>query len=410
MKKGRVFAAIVYYLFTFSIGILLALFLPYLLYYYSESVNYIQTELENGNYADAMSIVGGYFDSRCVFEQKNGNGGIVLFPAVTLSDGKDNEDKVIADRYLNYSYAGFLYGVGDYSVTKTSDNQTKIIVTDLDENTHIVSILNTDTDNNETKDTIATVLQNDFLFLDFIREDVKSIAKIEFIDSDGNTYKQFETSLNFCETFFKDVVPFVDLYNADYPEGEAEMNALKVELGKIGNEFLAKDEHYRMSSDGVVKSDADKKSTIIVVVYFVCIYIIGDFLVGGRYILKFFRFLNAKVFKIKIKRKAPKYKETFGHDYICKVTLKADVSNVEDFDGSIQVRYSKDGSEVAFTLLKANEYEQTISIKAGDYMNLWVDIDEKYATQDLPDTLEVEGYQKLITFKILKREEFKSEE
>lgn len=413
MKKGRVFAAIIYYLFTFSLGILMALFLPYLLYFYSESVNYIQDELESGNYANALSIVGGYYDDRYVFEQKFDGGGIVLFTAITLEEGVDAEGEVLADRYVRNSYAGFLYGAGDYLVTKTEDNKTKIIVVDIDGAEHSVEILNTNTDgdDNDTKDTVATLLQNSFLFVD-LTEEVKSIARIKFVDCDGDIYQQFEieTPLDFGEKFFEDVKPFVELYNAERPDTEEGVAALENELAKTGDAFLALDEHYKMSTDGVVQSKADTKSAIIVVVYFVAIYIIGDFLVGGRYILKFFKFLNRKVFKIKINRKAPKYKEAFGHDYFCKVTLSADVSEADDFNESVQVRYSNENGEIEFSLLKSNGYKQTLSVKAGDYVNLWVDINTDYATQDLPDTLEVEGFQKEITFKIIKREKFKSEE
>lgn len=410
MKKAKIFAAVVYYLFTISIGVLMALFLPYLLYYYSESVNYIQESLESGNYQDAISVVGGYYDDRYVLEEKFEGGGVVLFPAVTLQDGIDKDGNEVTDRYLKTSYAGFLYGAKEYWVTKTYDNLAKVIVTDLKGTTHNVAILNTDTDGNDSKDTVATIAQNNFLFLDFTKDAVCSIAKIEFIDCDGNVYQSFETSLNYSESFFADVNEFVEVYNQDYPQDEAEQEAVSKELTRIGNEFQAKSEHYQMSSDGVVKSNADKKSAIIVVVYFVCIYIIGDFLVGGRYILKFLRFLNRKVFKIQIKRKAPKYKEAFGHDYNCKITLQADVSEIENFDTSITVRYSNDNGPIEFVLLKANEYQQSLPVKAGEYVNLWVDIAPEYATKDLPDTLEAEGYQKTIQFKILKREKFKSEE
>lgn len=408
MNKSRIFAAIIYYLCTFTLGILMALFLPYMLYYYSESVNYIQDELESGNYANAMSIVGGYYDDRYVFDSKFNKGGIVLFSAITLTDGVDADGNTISDRCVRPSYAGFLYGAGDYSVTKSEDNQTKVIVTDLEGNTHTVQILNADEENSNT---IGTLDSNEFVYLDFTREEVGSIAKLEFIDCDGNVYQRFELSLKFDEKFFEDVQPFVEFYNSDYTSYEGGVEAFENQLGVLGNEFTAKDTHYCMSTDGVVQSKADTKSAIIVVVYFVSIYIIGDFLVGPRYILKFARFLNRKVFKIKPrKQKAPKYSEAFGHDYNCKVTLEADISELEDFSESVQVRYSNETNEAVFNLMKANGYKSTISTKAGEYVNLWVDMNAEYATQDLPDTLEAEGYQKTILFKIIKREKFKSEE
>lgn len=112
-----------------------------------------------------------------------------------------------------------------------------------------------------------------------------------------------------------------------------------------------------------------------------------------------------KVFKIKPKQKKVKNEETFGHDYFCKLTMTCDVSEVEEFDTSVQVKYSNESGEAQFTLLKSGNYTETKQVKAGDYVNLRVDIDQNYITQGLPETLEVEGYQKQITFKILKRED-----
>lgn len=45
MKKGLVIANIIYYLFTFTIGVLLAVFLPYFLMLYGESVSIIEKSL-----------------------------------------------------------------------------------------------------------------------------------------------------------------------------------------------------------------------------------------------------------------------------------------------------------------------------------------------------------------------------
>lgn len=410
MKKGRIFAAVVYYLFMFFIGILMALFLPYFYMYYGESVNYIQQSLEGGQFSDAMSVVGGYYDERYVFQQNFDNGGIVVFPAATLKDGMDSDGNTITDRYLQYSYGVFVYDVDDYNVTKTDDNKTIVIVTDVAGNGKKVDILNTDTDNNGTKDTIATVIQNGFLYVDLVKSEVDSVTKIELIDCDGNVYRSvvLTSALDFSENFFHDVAEFVDLYNSPYPPTDAEMEKLEDKLYEADAKLRSLDEHYKKSTDGVVKSNADKKSTVAVVIYFVCVYIIGDLLVGKRYTVKFVKFVLVKVFKVKFKPKKPKYEEpAFGSDYNCQVTLQADFTELVDgkFDSGVQIRYTRDGVETAFTLLKDNNYTQTISLKAGCYVNLWVDLDSRYATQNLPDTLIAEGYRKIIKFKILKREE-----
>lgn len=87
--------------------------------------------------------------------------------------------------------------------------------------------------------------------------------------------------------------------------------------------------------------------------YFIGIYLIGDSLIGKRYVIRFFKWVFVKVFKIKPKQKKVKNEETFGHDYFCKLTMTCDVSEVEEFDTSVQVKYSNESGEAQFTLLKA---------------------------------------------------------
>lgn len=398
MKKGLVVANIIYYLFTFTLGVLLAVFLPYFMMLYGESVSIIEKSLDEKNYAQAMSIVGGYYDDEYVLQQDfPSGGGIVLFKAATLVPGADEEGNSVQDMQMHKAYAGFIYGVKDtYRINKTSNNLSIVNITDVSGKVHRVQILDTDSDENETKDTNATYEKAGFFYVDFDQDTLGSIAKIELVDCDGNIYATVQTNLDFGEQFFADVTEFIAEYNADFKSEK---------LSGLNDEFLAKNSHYKISSDGVVKSSADKKSAIIVVVYFIGIYLIGDSLIGKRYVIKFFKWLFVKVFKVKPKQKKRKAnEEAFGHDYFCKLTLTCDVSQVEDFDGSIQVRYSNESGEVQFTLLKSKNYTDTQHVKAGEYVNLWVDVDKNYIAQDLPEALEAEGYQKQITFK-LKREE-----
>ena len=397
MKKGLVIANIIYYLFTFTVGVLLAVFLPYFLMLHGESVSMIEKSLSEKNYSQAISIVGGYYDDEYVLQQDfPSGGGIVLFKAATLVPGADEEGNSVQDMKLHKAYAGFVYGIKNiYNINKTEHNQAIINVTDLSGKKHSIQVLDTDTDKNDTKDTNSTCEKAGFIYVDFDQESLGSISKIEIVDCNGNVFATINANLDYSERFFADATDFIDEYNADFKSDK---------LNELNNEFLAKSEHYKISSDGVVKSSADKKSAIIVVVYFIGIYLIGDSLIGKRYVIKFFKWLFVKVFKIKPKHKKAKKEEVFGHDYFCKLTMTCDVSEAEGFDGSIQVRYSNQGGEVQFTLMKDKNYTDTQQVKAGDYVNLWVDVDKNYTAQGLPDTLEVEGYQKQITFK-LKREE-----
>lgn len=402
MKKGKLFAKIIYYLFTFSIGIMMALFLPYYYMYYGESLSIINDSLKEGRYSDAMMLVGGYYNNEPIFRQDFENGGgIVLFEAATLvyseSDSED-ENASKDEEKLHKAYAGFVYGTMDtYDINAVGENNSKIILTDASGKTHIVEILDYDADNNGVKDSCGTHMQYGFFYVDFDQDTYGSIKTLSLLDKSGKEYASVSPRLSFEGKFFADVDAFVTEYNRDYKSEQ---------LKQLDQEFLAKDANYKKSATGIAQSSADRKSAIIVVIYFVFVYVLGDFIVGGHYIIKFFRWLFVKVFKVKVKTKQPP-QEAFGHDYYSQVTFVLDVSEVENFSQSVQIRYTDEkGEEISFVLMKEQNYTVTQRIKAGTYVNMWIDIDKDlYATQNLPQTLVVEGYQKALKIKIIKREE-----
>lgn len=403
MKHGRTFARVVYFLFTFTIGILLAVFLPYIYMSDGEYLNMMQSSLNKGDYGDAMLLVGGYFDNKEVFRKDFENGGgIVLFSAATLvySDDEDTVD----ESQIHKAYSGFVYNVQDkYLLTSEKDNKSKLLVEDGSGNVHTVDILDGDLNGDKINDTIATYYTHGFFFVDLDEDTFSSLRKLTFIDKDGNVFAEVPLNLNYEEAFFSDVSAFVEEYNRDYKSDK---------LAGLDSEFLSKSENYKISSLGIAQSKADTKAAIVVVVYFVCIYVIADFLLGYHFIIKFFNWFLFKVCKIKRKnKKQPNRSEVFGNDYFCQVTFELDVSKVQDFDRSVQIRYTGGkGEEISFILLKQENYKTTQRVKAGTYVNMWIDIDKtEYATQDLPETLTVEGYRKTFRIKILRREEKRDE-
>lgn len=402
MKHGKLFAKIIYFLFAFTIGILLAIFLPFIYMSDGEYLNIMESALDKGKYDEAMLLVGGYFDKEEVFQQDFENGGgIVLFNAATLVYSDDEE--TVDESKIHKAYGGFVYGTGkSYAVTSEIDNRTKMLVEDGEGKTRTVNILDADMNGDGIKDTIATYHTNGFFFLELDQDTYPSVRKLTFIDKDSKTFCEVSLNLNFEEQFFSDVSGFVEEYNRDYKSEKLE---------ELDEEFLAKSENYKISSLGVAQSKADTTAAIVVVVYFVCVYIIADFLFY-HLIIKFFRWFLYKVCKVKPKNK--KYNnrnEVFGNDYFCQVTVELDVSELKDFSESVQIRYTNGkGEEISFILLKSNGYKVTQRIKAGTYVNMWIDIDKtEYATQDLPEALEVEGYRKAFKIKILRREEKRDE-
>ncbi len=349
-----------------------------------------------------MVLVGGYFNKEQVFQDNfDDGGGIVLFEAATLVYfDSDDADAPASETQLHKSYAGFVYGtINTYNInTNGGTNNSKMVVVNAEGKSFDVNILDYDMDGDGTKDSLSTHMQYGFFYIDLDQDTYGSIREIVLIDKDGNEFARVETGdLTYSEPFFTDVDDFLKEYNRDYTSDK---------LTELNTEFLAKNENYTISSDGVAQSSADVKSAVIVVVYFVFIYIIGDLLVGERYVIKFFRWLLVKVFKVKFKSK-PAKQETFGHDYYSKVTLVLDVSAISDFSQSVMIRYNNEkGEEIVFSLLKEENYTSTQRVKAGTYVNMWIDIDKTiYSTQNLPETLQVEGYQQAIKIKIIKREE-----
>ena len=85
--------------------------------------------------------------------------------------------------------------------------------------------------------------------------------------------------------------------------------------------------------------------------------------------------------------------------------MSLDVSEIEDFSESVQVRYTNTDSELTFELLKENNYTAIERVKAGTYVNAWIDLNRDFAPVDMPENLIVEGYKMSVTIKIIKRKE-----
>ncbi|MDE7296320.1 MAG: hypothetical protein K2N84_03550, partial [Clostridia bacterium] len=291
----------------------------------------------------------------------------------------------------------------DYSVTAEPGNQTKLLVEDGSGKVHTVELLDGDSNGDSKIDTITTFYTNGFFYFDLDEETYSSLRKLTFYDKEGQVYQEVSLDLNYDQQFFADVDDFVQEYNRDYKSDK---------LSELNDAFLSKAENYKISTLGVAQSKADTKAAIIVVVYFVTIYVIGDLLLGQRYIIRFFKWFLFKVCKVKPKQKqAPQHKEVFGSDYFSQVTFELDISEAEGFSESVQIRYTNEkGEEISFLLLKQENYQTTQRIKAGTYVNMWIDLNKtEYATRDLPETLVVEGYRKTFQIKIVRREDKRDE-
>ena len=423
MKKAGLFAKIIYYVFTFLIGILLALTLPNAFLELVESPHFVADSLTQGELYSVMILTGNYFNKTPVCDVHfDEGGGIFLFEAVMPVRTESEQELLNLESYALYkTYLGYIYGVKDsYKTYHTETNDTKLLVN----SSKAVQLLDSDVDGDGTLDACATA--NDYGFIYFSIAEIEvgsSIGNLKLIDFSGDTFKSLDVNLDFgTSPFFTAVSSYVDEYNEllhQYNEAktESERNSFDKQLEdkyySFKSEFTQNEnyvivdkdnEEYQATKDLIAKP-ANVKASLVIVAYFILIYIIGDFLLGSHYIIKFFRWFIYGVCKVKPKdRKKLKKSEVFGHDYYSSVTMSLDLTDLPDFNESVQVKYTNSDVEIVFILLKENNYTATERIKAGTYVNPFIDMNREYAPVDLPDNLEVEGYKMDVKIKIIRRE------
>ena len=405
MSKGvRIFIKVIYYIFTFFLGALLAVLLPNW-FAYEISMNTINNSLNSGNYSDAMIIVGGYIDKEYVYQETfDGGGGIVLFSAATLTYYSDSEQSKDETK-LHKAYAGFIYGVKDkYDIVSNNDNQSKILIVRNDDTEVEFSLLDFDSDGNGTLDSSSTLARKNFIYLDFDEDTATNIKQIKFIDKNGNTSITINKNLDYSDQFFVDVNDFVDEYNRDYNSSALE---------ELNSSFLAKNSNYAISDTGGAGNKAVKRAIIIIIVYFAVVYIIADLALGKRYLIRFFKFILVKVFKVKFKEKEPRDDEkrieeltskSFGGDFYSMVTVSLDVEDAPELNSGVEVSYMKDGDKISFSLSKDGNYTATRRVKVGLYVNPWINLDNKFEAVNMPLKLIVDTYKIDILIKIINKE------
>jgi len=392
MSKGaRIFINVLYYILTFGIGILIAVTTPAALTY-SYSMKDIESALATEKYADAMMSVGGYYDTNYVFLSENKD--LVIFSAMTL---REDENKVYGTK-VNKSYCGFYFNVPESYITAGNGeaNQTRLMLTQKDDNQVKHNLIDYDFDQDGTVDSISTLVNYNFIFFEIQIEECASVKKLDFYDVNGNlSYSiTFGEVLEYNEQFFIDVEPFIEEYNRDYTSAK---------LLELDETFRAKSSTYLKSSNGNLVNRVNKRVAIYVFLYFAAIYFIGDSLIGGRYIIKGIRFLFRKIFRRKQKETYQKSKpQQFVGVMYSNLTMELDV--LEDFNKSVTISYSNEHESFEFYLVKEDGYKQTKRIKAGTYVNLKVLVDEDYEVIDPVEVLELKRLNEKQIIKIRRKE------
>lgn len=398
MTKGaKVLVSVIYYIVCFIIGFMLAMSLPYALFY-NGTMKYVETSLKDGSYSEAIKIVGGFYNEDYVLNEQIDDGGLVLFETVTIVYKLDEEGNQTNDEsQIHKAYSGFLYGVRDtYDITSIENNKSSIGIFNGDGIEDKSSIIEYST-NSRDKDTNSGIYLYDNLYIDLGEDDYGSITKIIFYDKNDNIYKEIECNLDFSGTFYNDVDNFVTEYNKDFTNEE---------LGNLRDEFLNKSDKYHISSYGPIQKKANRKAITLIILYFVCVYILGDIALGKRYVIKGIKWVLKKVFKVKFKNdEKTNAEDVLGHDYYCSLKLSLDIDDAPDLVTAVVIKYSNETlDDVEFDLIKDEEYTKTKRIKAGTYLNPYISLDENYRLCDLPDTLKVDGYSKEIKIKVKHKE------
>jgi hypothetical protein len=388
-KKAKVFLKAAYWIFTFGLGVVLAFIMPGITFYEDLAVE-MNVSLEEGRYTDAMKLIGGYYDEEYVHNSKfTDDGGIVIFKAATLLENtKENATQLYTIRNV---YSIFLYNVKNkYIDSSQKNNEAHVVVTDGANKKTRIEVLNYDADGDTVNDSISTLVNFTYVYFEIAEENVQNIKKIDIINSSGILYQSVEVNLDFEDQFFVKLRPFINEYNKN-----SGSNALQ----GFNDSFLALDDSYKMGNHDEIYSNANKKATGFILFYFIWIYILGDFLVGKRYILSFFVWLYRKIRKIE---KVENDKNSvYGTDYYSNVTFNLIVPNGCDIN--VSVTYHNETNEIELLFTKDNNYTVTKRIRAGTYVNAWLEC-PGYETINLPKTLNVRGYKMTVDVTLNKTE------
>lgn len=402
-KKLKIFIKVIYYIFTIGLGILLAFILPGMLMT-SDLPGHLENYLNNGEFARSVNLLAGFDDIEIAYQETFDDGsGIVLFRTMVLIDNPKNNqnqttstaDEVIQEDSAYFAYSGFLYNLqGKYKTNKAVNNKTKLIANknedykegkgkgdDLTSNVEI-ELLGFDSDGDGLYDDVVTLQKYNYVYFEVLEKRTKNITKLTFVDCDGNDVVEVSNlSLDFTNVFYTSLVEFRDVYNK---------NSKDEKLVDLQKKFLESSENYEKCSYQQETVIASKKGAYVILVYFIIIYILGDCLVGQRFIIRFIKWIIKKIRKKMGKEdEEPIIEEVYGSDYYTTLTMHLDVP--EDCDINISVHYHNETDQIDMTFTKDSGYKVTQRIHAGVYVNAWLEA-PGYVSCNLPKTLQVRGF------------------
>ena len=408
-KKWRIFFFVIYFLFTFILGLLIALVLP--------SVNFdilqyqkMNTFVETKEFVKAMDLIGGlYNEEQYMLIERDENSGLVIFEAnsfyLEVKEDKDTETKT-ETQYINDSYICFLYGIDNVdrfshetlNVSRIVFNEDKELSIELDNYYEEIKL-----------HTVETLINSNYICFSIdemfcAEKGFSGVGKIDIYAANNEIYDSFylENTLDFSGEFFSQTEEFVNKYNEFYSDkafSDEENLLLENELKEIQsmNPHCIKSGTYVYEE---IRDEANKEAIVFVLIYFIWIYILGDFLVGPRYILRFLTFLFRKIKPLKAKVNDKVEESTLGFGFIS--TISIDVKVPEGFDQDIEFEYEHTVNpdyNFKTVITRTVDYKKKERVHGGSY-KLVNTTCHGFEVVNLPETLEVKGYTMKLSFEI----------
>jgi hypothetical protein len=384
LRRGlRIFAAVVYFLMVSVIGIFIALIIPQIRLM-ELPFDKAQEALDAMELSDVVRFTPGYYDSDIAYFGTFNDVKIAIFRAAPLIE----DEQGLAEAKMTIAYEGYLFNIGGkYEHQGEENNETKLVYTDSDDVEHIYKLVRYDVDGNEVNDAISTLYTHDFVYFEIHQEDTKDLKTFKFIDKNGDVFASFnDLNLDFNHQFFIDVKDFKDEYNKDFAS---------IKLQELEDVFLSKNSTYRKNNYDDIKKEADRSGVIFIIIYFVIAFMIGDCLVGKRYIIKLIKIIVRKIRKDEKKEVSD---DGFSNDYYTNVTVILEVP--DDCEDTFVITYHNVKNDVEFNLTKVEGYKTTKRVHAGVYVNAFVEsVEGKYKATNLPTKLDIRGFTKTFVIK-----------
>lgn len=394
-NKWKIFFKILYIVITLGVAVFLILVYPNAREDELRFI-YLSDYIENKEFDKAVDMLSYIYNKEEVYNEKvTTNSGLVMYEGISLYE-KTNKDET-KSYIMNEAYICIVY---DLEKLQFYGNENKTVIK---VNNQEIKIVTHDYDGDGTDDSVPSLINNHYICFTIDKNAFEEVSTIELLDKDGlSVFKLENLNYDYDAEFFTAVQTFLSYCNSAYADeifSKEENEQLKSEGAKI----LELNSNYQIidtygTSHITISNEVTKDSILFVLGFLVWVYILGDCLVGKRYI---FGFIKRIFFKIKDKVK-PKtaQEEALSANFFSLVTFEADIC--EGFDKDVIIAYEcLDNKQCNFKVIinRTNDFIVKQRVHGGKYRLSKVECPD-YEVLNLPEEIEVKGYTMLIKFNI----------